>query len=94
MVAITVVLAAVVYVLVSDLGGEPEKTPTIAMQGNGGGDYTVLRADTGLDWSEFVVTGCTTVPTGTLDAGDQLLGCSDSANMVHYESNAIVWQAS
>lgn len=93
MVAITVVLAAVVYVLVSDLGGDPQATPFVQMQGNGDGDYTVLRADKGLEWEDMVVTGCTTVPTGPLDAGDVLLGCSDSANMVHRETNAVVWLA-
>lgn len=94
MVAITVVLAAVVYVLVQDLGGDPQQTPSIVMdEEDTEGTWTVIRADLDLAWSDFTVEGCTTVPTGSLDAGDQLVGCTDTALMRHNDSNSIVWRA-
>lgn len=94
MVAITVVLAAVVYALVADLGGDPKETPHVAMEEEDtAGTWTVIRADTSLAWSDFTVDGCTTVPTGALDAGDQVSGCSGTAFMRHNKSNAIVWRA-
>ena len=94
MVAITVVLAAVVYALVAGLGNEnQQQTPKVSLQGNGSGDYTVLRADKGLVWEDFTVTGCVTVPTGDMDAGDKLLECDEDALMTHDATNAIVWRA-
>lgn len=94
MVAITVVLAAVVYALVTGLGGGAEETPTVAMDEEDTGDWIVIRADKDLEWEDFTVSGCTTVPTGSMEAGDRLLGCSEFAVMTHDKSNAIVWRAS
>lgn len=94
MVAITVVLAAVVYALVADLGNEQATpTPQVSLQGNGSGNYTVLRADRNLLWEDFSVYGCTTIPGGTIDAGDKLGGCDEDAYMTHTATNSIVWRA-
>lgn len=92
MVAITVVLAAVVFVLVQDLGDDTEGAPQVTFLKDGS-DYTVASADDGLDWGDFTVTGCTTVPTGSLDAGDTLEGCTDDATMKHDDTNTLVWKA-
>lgn len=97
MVAITVVLAAVVYVLVTDLGsGVQETAPQVAFIRDGEGIYTVSRADQGHTWGEFTVTDCATVPLDAdeVTAGDRLAGCTADAIMVHDATNSIVWRAS
>ncbi len=55
MVAITVVLAAVVFVLVSDLGGgDANAQPAISWKQSEAGDYAeVTSAEADADWSEF-----------------------------------------
>lgn len=93
MVAINVVLAAVVYVLVADMGKVHEQAPEVQLQEEGdSGNWTVILADKGLNWSDFQVTGCTTVPMGSLDAGDRLIECGEGANMVHKDTNTLVWR--
>lgn len=96
MVAITVVLAAVVYVLVADFGSNTqEPAPNVSMASDGPGGYIVSRADPGHMWGEFTVTGCTTVPLDAdeVTAGDRLQGCTEDAVMVHDDTNSIVWRA-
>lgn len=81
MVAITVVLAAVVFVLVSDLGDTGDAAPSISFNDDqAAGTTTVIKADTGLDWGDFTVTiadGTATTcavagNSGSVDAGDTL----------------------
>lgn len=56
MVAITVVLAAVVFVLVSDLGDQGSNAPDLGFSKDEQDDQlTVSRADTGLNWTEFEI---------------------------------------
>lgn len=92
MVAITVVLAAVVFVLVSKMGEGTELPPTMSLQTDDqGGNFTVVKAESGLDWSDFTATGCTTVPTGPVVAGDELADCDGSLSLVHVPSNSLVY---
>lgn len=93
MVAITVVLAAVVFLMVRNLAGDPgEAAPSMSLQALDGGDsFRVLKAPAGLDWADFTATPCTTVPTGPVLAGDELAGCSGSLRLVHAPSNSLVY---
>lgn len=93
MVAITVVLAAIVFMMVSDLGEVEEKGPNLAIRSLGGGEYQVVDAPAGLAWEDFDVVGCDTVPTGVLSAGDRFSGCEDDAFIRHTDSGSLVWSA-
>ena len=55
MVAITVVLAAVVFVLVSDLGGDTENTPTMSFDKNEGADTLTVVGASEADWADIFV---------------------------------------
>lgn len=79
MVAITVVLAAVVYVWVSGMGEGSEMARSLSLQSSGsdasGANFTVISATPGLPWNElrFLVDGeaaNVTMPSGTVNAGD------------------------
>lgn len=91
MVAITVVLAAIVFILVQNLSEKPADRPTVAFTKQSPTSYMVASADTGLVWEDFTVTGCDTVPTGSLDAGDMLEACGTSVVVAHTPSNTVVW---
>jgi len=72
MVAITVAIAATVYVYVSGmLGGTQNKAPSMAFnkQTTPTKGLTVVSADSGLKWSDFTATGLTIPTTGTVTAG-------------------------
>ncbi|MEA3189456.1 MAG: Archaeal Type pilin, N-terminal [Thermoplasmata archaeon] len=90
MVAITVVLAAVVFVLVTRLAGNQEdQSPSITFNKQSdsslaGGTLTVIAVqgapDNGLVWGDVEIkntsgTAACTKPTGALDAGDVIV-CS------------------
>jgi len=71
MVAITVAIAATVYVYVSGMiGGGADKAPDMAFsrQTTPTKGITLVSADPGLDWSDFTVTGATQ-PSGVVTAG-------------------------
>jgi len=73
MVAITVVLAAVVFVLVSNLGDSSEDAPDISFSKDSSEHtLTVVKADAGSDWADFSAGGCASdTPTnGAVGAGD------------------------
>lgn len=56
MVAITVVLAAVVFVLVQDLGGNQNSAPAVSFTMDESKDrMSVAKTDTGLNWNEFQI---------------------------------------
>lgn len=80
MVAITVVLAAVVFVLVSNLGKSSDKAPDVAfLADENDNSITVTKADTGLTWDDFTIkVGSSDNPAGTaVDDTDSL--CSSPA---------------
>lgn len=97
MVAITVVLAAVVFVLVSKLASDtPSELPDFSMASDDhGASYYVLGADDGLAWPDLTVKGCTTQPTmGNVTAGDTVSGCAGHQVRVIYEPvNRVVWSS-
>lgn len=93
MVAITVVLAAVVFYLVSTLSKNVDgTTPHLTFSSDDGGEtFLLLHAPKSMDWSDFTVTGCTTVPTGNMTAGDRLEGCTPPVTVVHEDTNSVAW---
>ena len=101
MVAITVAIAATVYVYVSGmLGGGAEKAPDMAFTKSSTGNLglTVTRADAGMIWSEFEVNGNSTGPAGTADvsAGDFIgitapaVGSSVTVTIRHIATNTLM----
>ncbi len=69
MVAITVVLAAVVFVLVSDLGDTKDVPPTVTFD-KSGGVLRVIGADADADWNDIqMVVGGHSSCTATASAG-------------------------
>jgi archaeal type IV pilus assembly protein PilA len=94
MVAITVALAAAVFAMVTQLGGPEEPAPVIQFRqdANGTGfDLVVIRAPSGLDWSEFTAGLCDSLPSGPVVAGDRITGCSAGATVTHTKSNTLVY---
>jgi flagellin-like protein len=69
MVAITVAIAATVYVYVSGmLGGGPSKAPDMSFnQDNIDKTLTLVRADANLDWADFTSSYPATITAITLD---------------------------
>lgn len=101
MVAITVVLAAVVFILVNDLGSSEEDAPDMGFsKDNDAGTITIVKAPSGsniLDWSDLSVGGtaaCTEpASTDTVDAGDQLTGCgTGTVTVTHIASNTLLYE--
>jgi flagellin-like protein len=106
MVAITVVLAAVVFVLVSNLGKGSEKAPNVSFnKDSSAGHLTVVQADPGHTWAEFAFGGsCTTASTGSKDwtapssgdavsAGTILGDCDpgETLSITHTATNSLVY---
>jgi flagellin-like protein len=105
MVAITVVLAATVFVLVNGFGEEREATPALPVMQKTSDRVTVVRAEPDLDWVvDFSVGGsCTPLlngqpwPTGPdpapLRPGDVLTGCTvgETLTVVHIRSGILVY---
>lgn len=84
MVAITVVLAAVVFVLVSDLGETKDQAPNMSFQKDATNDrLRVVAADEDADWNDIAITysGCGTpvLSTGGSTANVQTSGSAASA---------------
>ncbi len=78
MVAITVVLAAVVFVLVSNIGGDSESTPSMSFQkSESANTLTVVSADTA-DWSDITGSGCTAT-VNTVSGTDGAFGAAAGA---------------
>jgi len=74
MVAITVAIAATVYVYVSGMiGGTQKKTPTISLiPDNTGNLFTVASADSDIAWSDITITAVNqagTTVTGLVNSG-------------------------
>jgi flagellin-like protein len=101
MVAITVVLAAVVFVLVSNLGEGSESAPNISFnKDSADGTLTVVQAEDA-NWADFSISpaGCTvTTSTGPdVNAGDQIT-CTGSrpinVAITHTPTNSLVYSTS
>lgn len=90
MVAITVVLAATVFVLVSDIQTNSPAARIVFDQSPG--NLTVVSADLGLVWADFEIVNCDTTPVGTVDAGDKISGCDGDVVIRHKPSNSLVYQ--
>jgi archaeal type IV pilus assembly protein PilA len=101
MVAITVVLAAIVFVLVSQLGEAPNETPRLSMQHDGHGNYTVISTDE-IPLGD-TLSGCgagtpapTYTPAGTTDgflhAGDKFRCAAGQLTIVHRPTDTILYQ--
>jgi flagellin-like protein len=95
MVAITVVLAATVFVLVSDIGNNTTgSAPELSFREDQEADtLTVIKAESGLTWASFTVSGCTApADAESVDAGDQLTACSGRVTVSHDASNTLVYE--
>jgi flagellin-like protein len=106
MVAITVVLAATVFLLVNTFNEEREAPPTLPVMQKTGDRVTVVRAEPDLDWVEHFRVGGTCAPTLTLNGaswpeeagtplrpGDVLRGCTSGQTLtiVHIPSDILVY---
>lgn len=94
MVAITVVLAAVVFVLVSDIGQTNPPSPSMGFAKDESRDELVVTSVSrnGMVWDEFRVAGCVAPASdSTVDAGDLLTGCAGQVLVVHRASNTLVY---
>lgn len=94
MVAITVVLAATVFVLVSDIGTQPAGPQVSFVRDNAAKSLTVSGVSDGVyEWGEFVIQGCT-APAGndTVSAGDSLTACNGNVKVIHTPSNSLIYQ--
>jgi flagellin-like protein len=94
MVAITVVLAATVFVLVSDIGNQNKPAPQISWaKDSSAATLTVTSAsDNDLKWSDFTVTGCVNGNAGNVTAGDTLTACAGSVKIVYRPANTLVYE--
>lgn len=93
MVAITVVLAAIVFILVTKLTGQQaQQAPQLGVESLDQGEgFRILQAGTSLSWSDFTASPCITVPTGPVHAGDELHGCAGSVRLVYVPTNTLVY---
>ena len=106
MVAITVVLAAVVFVLVSNLGEGSESAPNISFNKDSADrTLTVVQAEDA-EWGDFAISpdddctamrgGNTLTATDTIEAGD-VIDCSDNTDtsftvtITHTPTNSLVY---
>lgn len=102
MVAITVVLAAIVFVLVSQLSEGTEKAPDLALNGqretNGTYNYTVISVDAELPWGDLLVgpgATCMGYPTGEfVEAGDYFLCDTEAITVVHRPTHQVIYSHS
>jgi len=98
MVAITVAIAATVYVYVSGMiGGTQNKAPSMAFNKVTTLPYglTLVSADTGLTWSQFQIlrNGTTAITmTGAVDAGNFIALGTTSGTMTirHIATNTLM----
>lgn len=92
MVAITVILAGIVFVLVSDLADVDDQPPRLAFRSDGDA-YVVYQATHDVLWGDLDVEGCQVVPTGAVEAGDRMEECTDPVTVRHIPSNSLVWSS-
>lgn len=104
MVAITVVLAAVVVVLVSDMA-KNQSTEVIDLavsHDSGDNSYTIIKAPLELAYDDLTLSGCTTltrggvaINTATADvlAGDKISGCTGQLTIVYEPTNQLLYKS-
>jgi flagellin-like protein len=92
MVAITVVLAAIVFVLVTNLTGhQASSTPHVTFQVQDG-NVTVVQNDSNVSWDDLAIEGCDTYPTtGKVLAGQDIADCSGRVVITHTPTNSLLW---
>ena len=98
MVAITVAIAATVYVYVSGMiGTSPETAPTIQFTKDATAKtLTVATADpSGLAWDDLEITGSCVQTSGwtasqAVSAGHQIKSCSGTITIRHIATNTLV----
>lgn len=90
MVAITVVLAVSVFVMVRQLDSQHNIPPVLGWMEEGS-NLTVTSASQDLAWSDFAVSGCARIPTGTVEAGDIIQECAGRVTIRHIPSNTLVY---
>ena len=95
MVAITVAIAATVYVYVSGmLGGTQNKAPSMAWN-KGTNTLTLVSADTGLIWSSFNISGAAHTNDfasgDAVTAGDKItVTASGTITIIHTPTNTLM----
>lgn len=93
MVAITVVLAATVFVLVQDIGGEISDAPAIGWtQDTSEKTLMVTSIEAGHTWGQFNVTGCDRpAEAESVDPGDKLTNCAGDVTVVYTPGRSLVY---
>lgn len=94
MVAITVVLAATVFVLVSDIGGKNPPAAQITWNKDVSAKTLTVSsaADSHYHWSDMTVTGCTAPTTGNVTAGNTLTACAGHVKISYKPANALIYE--
>jgi flagellin-like protein len=96
MVAITVAIAATVYVYVSGMiGTSPQVTPTMTMQQSATDKtLTVIKADpNSLTWAQLEIKsslGGTWLKAGTVKAGNMVTACKGTMTIRHISTNTLI----
>lgn len=91
MVAITVVLAAIVFVLVSNMQQPIDSAPRIAFSKESDG-IRIQQSPLGLPWATISITGCDTYPTeGNVTAGDFITDCNGNVLINHIPTNSVLY---
>lgn len=91
MVAITVILAVVVFVMVSDIGDTDTDVIQIVMHEEDDQSYMVYSiSEDDLDWADLDVAGCDIVPIGTVAIGDIIDDCDEDV-LISY-NNKVIWR--
>jgi len=93
MVAITVVLAAIVFVLVSKLAISPNSETAVSFSKDATTKtLTVISADKGLKWSDFSVSGCNASSlSGNVTAGNTLTACAGHVTVTYGPTNTLIY---
>lgn len=92
LIAIVVVLAGIVLAIgfaVNQGRGDPPRAFAFTKD-DASGEVRVVTAPHGVPWSEIRVTGCSTVPAGTVDPGDAVTGCSGHVTLVDTHTNTLL----
>lgn len=95
MVAITVVLAAGVYILVDGIADRDiNKQVILGVSDEGDGLLVITQAPRDMLWSDLIVSGCNNAnqPTADVLAGDELTNCASGATISHRATNQLLYR--